>query len=431
MHVFENNEKKTGRRIPLRVVVLPATAADKKPDPLVLLAGGPGQAASKAFADALPAWRNIAAERDLVMVDVRGSGESAPLNCRLPNSLEKQLTIDLDDIARDCSRALRKQHALSHYTTAAIVSDLEEVRQSLGYRQLNLLGVSYGSRLALHYAAQYPHAIRSMILDAVAPPELHMPGPFAADAETALKNIFAACSNEAACKAAFGDLNQLLQRALQKLEKKPRLTLRHPRSGEPLQLTLSPKFLLQSLRSLAYSPELVALIPYTIFQAEKLQFQGLIGQLETLLSKSLGSMSHGLLLSVTCAEDVHRIDSNDERKAEASIMGRHLIDEFRSACKHWKVEPQLSSLPKQIKTRTLLLSGGLDPVTPPRWANRAAKRLSQSIHVIMPEAAHGISTRGCVPALIEEFLEQKELNGHCAKKFRRPAFFTSYSGPQP
>src|SRR5690349_11649885 len=152
LEVPENRAHPDGRKLSIFVAVLPANTLSPKPDPLVLLAGGPGQAASTLgpFAMQLTAVRRT---RDILLIDQRGTGRSSPLDCRA-FAPDEHAEFDIDPVPKSllCAWQLAERNVdASQYTTSAFVADLDAVREALGYPRWNIWGGSYGSRAAQEY----------------------------------------------------------------------------------------------------------------------------------------------------------------------------------------------------------------------------------------------------------------------------------------
>jgi pimeloyl-ACP methyl ester carboxylesterase len=434
--VAEDPADSGGRRIPLRVVRVPARGDDRAADPLFLLAGGPGQAASEAYPALFPYLAAIGQRRDLVMVDQRGTGGSGALDCPRSDRIEDELAESaLARLAERCRPLLAGD--LTQYTTERAADDLEAVRQALGYGPINLLGVSYGTRLALEFARRYPDSVRSIVIDGVAPRSLKIPLSFAMDAERALEGVARRCRDDAACRERFGDLERRLERALAALPR--HVVLRDPKSGERIELTLTRAMVAAALRGLLYSPELTALLPLTLEHIEAGQFQSLIAQASLLGEAGAEGMSIGLMLSVICSEDVPRIsDAEAARDTAESFLGRTLVDEFAAACAGWPraALPPGFAEPVRSEAPVLALSGELDPATPPRWADDALATLPRGRHLIVPGASHGAIVRSCAATLVGRYLEQPEsvaeldagcLEGAAADNL---PFFVDFAGPR-
>ncbi|MSP24459.1 MAG: alpha/beta fold hydrolase [Myxococcales bacterium] len=446
-----------GERIALRVVRLRAPGKTRESTPLVLLAGGPGQAATEGFAAMLPAFAGLAADRDLVLFDQRGTGQSAPLDCPMRDDLANGFREgELRRSAEECLPSVAGRQ-LSHYSTEQAADDLEQVRAALGYEAVALYGVSYGTRLALRYAERHPARVRAMILDAVAPPELVLGASFAKDSEAALDGVLAACASEPTCNAAFPDSKKQLVAYLDALARTPAaVAVSHPRTGEPIAFTLTRDAFAMTLRGFLYAPELAALLPLTIDEVLHGRYGAFVAQAAALGEPAQEQLSFGLFLSVVCAEDVPRIDETAVQESRATLLGDAMIRELRGACEVWPVKPRpghasatksdspsdlLGIATPELATPTLILSGGLDPVTPPRWGALTLGRLSHGRHLIAPEAGHGIGSRSCVPSLMRAFLARESaaeltreslegLDGECVLGANRPPFFIDRAGPR-
>lgn len=434
--VFENRQTRQGRTLTLRVAVVPALAASPRPDPLFILVGGPGQAATEAGARVAEALRDVRRTRDIVLVDQRGTGKSHPLKCDDENStLAKRFAPALDlGETRACLRGLDAD--TTQYATPAAMDDLDDVRRALGYSRINLWGGSYGTRAALVYLRQHPDHVRSLILDGVAPTQIELPSFVPRDAQRALDLSFEDCASDPDCKAAFPDAEPRLMALLGQLGSEAHsLSIAHPRRGVAESLRIERDGLSSVLLNLLYVPELAALIPLGVERASHGDYAALIAAAEA-FSDGVG-VSSGMFLSVVCAEDVPRISAEEAaERSHDSFLGGAWLDRLRAECAEWPSAelPEAYFAPILSDTPSLVLSGNLDPVTPPSWGAQVAGQLSHSRHVVVPGVGHGVSMLGCVPDLIGDFLDSLDPDGldtACVERLHRPAFFTSLMGPSP
>jgi pimeloyl-ACP methyl ester carboxylesterase len=436
--VFENRQSKQGRTIDLRIVVLPALSRDAKPDPVFFLAGGPGQGAAQMARGLREIFRRVQSERDIVLVDQRGTGKSNPLNCTSDSDTLKDIN-EPDQTGLERLRKCMQEYDadLTMYTTQIAMDDLDEVRAHLGYDKINLYGGSYGTRAALVYLRQHEANVRSMVIDGVAPPDMRLPLFFARDAQRALDLLIADCEKDEPCRARYPQLGQRVRALLQRLETEPVKTrLLHPRSGIADDVTVNAGLVAGTLFSALYSPLAASLIPALVERAERNDFQGMLA-LAMMNSGLSDNMALGMQLSVLCAEDFPRIQTEDaERESSGTMFGRHLLETRMKACRFWPrgTVPANYYEPVQSSVPTLVLSGELDPVTPPPWGEIAAKTLPNSKHLIAPGTGHGVVTTACGMRLIREFYDRASANGldeRCLGALKRPPFFLTPAGPDP
>lgn len=439
VEVPERRDGEGGRTLSLRVVVVPAVRPVPDPDPVVLLAGGPGQAATEAYGPLMPALVRVQQRRDLIMVDMRGTGQSAPLDCSsdAEETLARHFSTDphIDEV-RECRDQLIEAGAhLSAFTTRNHSVDLEAVREALGVETWNIYGGSYGTRAALDYAEAYPEAVRSLVLDGVAPRELVLFGTFGEDGQAALDKLVTDCAADVdGCAAAFPDFAGRLAVLLER-DDAP-VTATHPRTGATETISLSGPALASAIRNVLYVPEMAAMLPYAVHAATQPNpnVQPLVSLLGSVGGESLAdTMSLGLLLSVACAEDVPYIDSDHIAASQSSFLGDIVLGPAREWCAEWPV----STIPRQDPVSwpgpVLLLSGALDPVTPPRWAEAAARTLPGARSVVVPGGGHIVVGSGCVPEVLADFLSAgtgEGLDVACAADVARPPFVLDFAGPQ-
>ncbi len=439
--VPEDWDKPAGRTLDLKLALVRSTAALAARDPVVLLAGGPGQAATEVYPNAAAGFAPLLEHRNVLLLDQRGTGSSHPLKCKggadtteasAGNEIDlakvrQQTRACLDDISRDADPA--------QYTTSVALRDLEAVRQALGAPQFDVVGVSYGTRVAQQYLRRYPAAVRSMVLDSAVPNELVLGSEFAIDLDAALKAQFAECMRTPACAKAFGDPYANLYRLRDALAANaPTVAFRNPRSNAEESKALDAQTFASVVRMFAYSSETSALLPLAIDRALKGDYASLLGQ-ASLLNDELSDLSgNGMQLSVICAEDA---DLLTERPADAQlILGDTFAKVWRAQCAIWPQgsRPADFHTPIASDTPVLILSGEFDPVTPPRYAEQIVKGLPNGRVLVAKGQGHSVMGRGCFPKLVKRFVETldaKNLDAGCIADFGPTPAFTSFNGAAP
>jgi len=304
--VPENPDDPAGRQIDLRLAVIPAVSRSPEPDPLFILAGGPGQAATETYVQISGAFQRIHQNRDIVLVDQRGTGGSNPLTCPASET-GVDYSADSEDTQRylqECLQSLDADPAF--YTTPLFAADLERVRQALGYGKINLYGVSYGTRSALTYLKMFPDSVRAVILDGVVPMQEPLGIDVARDAQNAIDLILERCSTDAACSQAFPDIQQEFDELVAALREQPvEVSIVHPRSGEPVELSFSIEQLAVAVRLASYAPETAALLPLLIHKAGAEGDYGLLAALYLIVTEQLSdTIALGLNNTVLCSEDM-------------------------------------------------------------------------------------------------------------------------------
>lgn len=439
MSVPENWANPEGKTIQLRVAKIAARkSSEAVQDPILFLAGGPGQAALEAYPLLAAAFESINETRDVVLIDQRGTGESTPLDCEIDSSwdlLESEADVDWEGYVRGCLEGITADPR--HFTTVDAVADFEHVRKALGYEQYNLVGVSYGTRAALTYVSRHPDSIRSVVIDGVVPSQEPLGYAHAINLENALATTFRRCSDNPACNRQFPDLANKLKVLLERLAYSSEvIQLRHPTTGEVMSLEVSDQILGVAIRILSYSPATVALLPLLIHDAaENDNLEPLAAQAIMAVESISDQLSRGMELSVLCSEDEPYFPAGTY-SGEDTVLGRSLVDGISAQCEFWPHKPAPANFktPTQSDIPTLLLSGELDPVTPPRFADMAAQTLSNSLHIVAPGQGHNVIHQGCVPKLVQQFLNEasvSELDSECVNTLGPEPFFTSFSGPEP
>jgi len=429
-----NPAEPQGRQIDLHYAVLPALARNKKPDAVFFFAGGPGQSAMTLAGSVSRLMARLSNRRDLVLIDQRGTGRSAPLVCDDASPTrplaeaadpERQLAL-----MRDCRGALeRLPHGdLRRYTTTIAMQDAEAVRQALGVAQINLVGASYGTRAALEYMRQFPQAVRRVVIDGVAPPDMVLPASFSVDGQQALEKMLAACEVEASCAGRYPALRADWQSLLRSLPRTATVT--HPVTGAPETVTVTRDMLLGMARLPLYMPALAAGLPLAISEGARGRFEPLVGLAGAIGRGRSSSLAAGMHYAVVCAEDFPRLSQAAD--APGTDFGRSSAEQYAKVCADWprgEVPAAFYTLPA-APAATLLLSGGADPATPPRHAERVQKALgAKARHVVVPQAGHGVLSIGCMRDAVFRFIdaasddEALKVDADCAGAIPRPGAF--------
>jgi pimeloyl-ACP methyl ester carboxylesterase len=433
--VWENRAAKSGRKIALRVLVLPAQGPDRLPDPFVFFNGGPGDSnvdAASWLAEEFAALRH---RRDILLVDFRGTGGSAGLFCdELPGSLGLQGYLDHflpPGPARACFERLSRTADLSQYTNDTSVDDVDEVRAALGYDRINILGGSGGSRSGLVYLRRHPDKVRTAILSALVPPD--DPGHFdmARIAQRALDGLIAECEADAGCRGAFPRLRDEIAAVLERAATDPvTVALTDRETGKPVEVRLTRSAVAQALRGMLYSPVAAARLPLRVHLAAQGDWTPLAETAHAWFA-GIAGLADGYYLSLTCAEDLPFVPEGEIPAAvQGTFLGDFRIRAQQAACAAWPVPPVGREFLEPVTSNVpvLLISGERDPVTPPGNGEHAARTLKNSLHVVVPDAGHsfsGLDGGECVTDLIVKVVETGTLQGldtSCAARMKRPQF---------
>ena len=436
--VYEDRAARQGRKLSLNLAVIPALAAEPEPDPLFILAGGPGQGATKVAEAVLPSLSRVRRQRDIVFLDQRGTGRSHPLDCH-PTPRDASLAEMLDpdpreDVFRKCLAGYDADVRL--YTTSIAMDDLDEVRDALGYPRVNLWGGSYGTRAALVYLRQHPDRVRTAILDGVAPLDRPLPLSVARDAQRALDLTLDQCAATEACARAFPDLRRRLEELLVRLEQKPvHVRLAHPVTGRLEEVDISRKAFTGMLRGPLYTSLLSSLTPLALARAAEGDFAPLVAQGSAQAGEIEQSMSLGMFYSVICTEDAPFASAEAAAKAaEGTVFGSSFAEDIQRICSFW---PR-GTLPEGYHAKVassapvLIFSGELDPVTPPENGEEVLRHLPHGKHVVVPGTGHSTLGETCVTRLIADFIARGTVEGldtSCIQRIRRVPFFVSFAGP--
>ena len=432
-----------GETITVFVAIVSALSLEPQRDPFVPIAGGPGQATSEFYAAYANAFESIRQERDIVLVDQRGTGRSTRLDCEMDEEVvEGQVSIEESaEGARRCLESLPADPRF--FTTSVAVEDLEAVRAALAYPQFNVYGISYGTRVAQHYLRRFPDSTRTVILDGVVPPQVALGPAIALEAQRALDAIFARCERNPGCNERFPEVGLTFARLTEALIEQPvSVELADPLTGQAQVLSFGHNELAGALRLLSYHPNTVALIPLLVHEAAAGNLEPLASQY-LMVSESLSeALSIGMHNAVVCTEDAPFFDGERvEREAlEATYIGPVQLDALEAMCAVWPAGVMDGGLRTPVATDkpVLLLSGDADPITPPRFAELAAVEMRNRVLLVGTDQGHGQAARTCIPEIMADFIDAAsvdaidEADRECVatRQFAMP-FFLDYTGPAP
>jgi pimeloyl-ACP methyl ester carboxylesterase len=437
--VAEDPGNPAGRKIDLFVAVVPALNRRASAAPLFLLAGGPGQAASDLYASYAGAFARANRNHDIVIVDQRGTGKSAPLVCRYPDDWGDP-DAAMPELRRATAACLAEYgDRVRFYTTSVAVRDLDRVRVALGYPAIDLYGSSYGTRVAELYMRRHPRETHAVVLDGVTYPEQAIGPDTPLDGERALDLIVGRCESSTDCAGAFPGLASELAGLRRRFggEKLP-LVIADPTTGEPVPLEFNRGVFSASLRFLSYSAVEASLLPELIHQAAVGRPAPMAAETFMMARQIRDQLASGMQNSVVCSEDVpfFHVSDAERRELEKTYQGLDQLDALGEICKLWPRGPVDTDLhaPLQSAVPTLLLSGEADPVTPPADAERLARGLARHRHLIVRGEGHGQIVTSCVPKLMADFLDSgapDKLDASCLDRHHPAPFFVGLTGPAP
>ena len=439
LRVPEDRSRPGGAAIDLHVAVVPALNRRATAAPLFLLAGGPGQGAIAMYTGLAAAFARVNRNHDLVLVDQRGTGASAPLTCDYPD--DWQAPADLMPALRQATLDCLHKYGdrVRFYTSSAAVADLDAVRSALGFPVIDLYGVSYGTRVAELYMRRHPQSTHAVILDGVTDPERAIGPETPFDGERALELIVARCAASQGCAAAYPELRRELAGLRRQFGlEKSTLAIEDPDSGLPLKIEFNRGMLNASLRFLSYNAVQASLLPTLIHRAAEGSLAPLAAQTIMTARQVGGQIASGMQNSVVCTEDVPFFDSAgiDRAALSRTYQGLDQLDALLEICKLWPHGAADADLHSPLRSAipTLLLSGEADPVTPPAAAERMARGLTRHRHLILSGEGHGQVATGCIPRLMAEFLDtaaSDALDATCLERHAPAPFFVSMTGPTP
>ncbi len=434
-----NPSHEEGPTIELFVAKLASSSNTPAADALTLINGGPGGSSVDLLIQIAPLMKAFTRHRDVIVIDQRGTGRSSPMSCEgiadNPDSYDES---KIPELTIDCLNQL--PHDPRYFTTSVAVDDLEALRELLGYDQLSLYGVSYGTRVALQYMRLYPQTARAVIIDGVVPPTKILGPGVALYSQQALEAALDRCAEDSACQKTFASTRDALEQVGSRLQDKPiNLTLPHPVTGATTDLALDYAHLVAWIRFSLYAPETTALIPIVLNEAAgKNNYIPIASNALRMLHNIQSSMAYGMHNAVVCTEDAAYFAETevDYGALDNTYLGRTLYDTLKSMCTVWPAGIRHPDLKQPIHSDvpTLLLSGEFDPITPPAWGEVVMSGLSNARHIVAPGQGHGTITRGCMPQIVEHFVQTPDpakVDAACIEHLRPFPFFLDAMGPSP
>lgn len=429
--VPEDRTNPNGRQIELHVAVIPAIKRNPQPDPLFMLAGGPGQSAIESFPIMISILNQIHEDRDIVLVDQRGTGKSNPLSC-LDEEDEELESDEAIDKLKDCPNHLDAD--LRFYSTEIAMTDLDEVRKALGYDKINIYGASYGTRAAITYLRMFPENIRTVTLDAVVDPSFVLFMTSAQDGQAALESLFERCENDEACQTTFPKLRSEFNALLSRLEESPsEVSIPHPLTNRPIDVTITPEIITGMVFNTMYVPDYVATLPLSIHLAYADEnFVPLIAQ----GLQVNGNLYDGMFYAVACTEDAPLISVDEATERSEQTVFEDRTTHLSAVCSAWQKGEVSDEFRNPIESDipVLIFSGEADPITPPYHAEKVAESLTNELHVIFDNMGHGNLSSTCGVKIFNDFIDTASTDGidvSCGDAVQPPPFFVDFSGPRP
>jgi pimeloyl-ACP methyl ester carboxylesterase len=435
--VPEDRSKPGGRSIALNIAwIPPRNTGDPATDPVFFLAGGPGQAAVATFPALAPVFNDVMKDRGIVLVDQRGTGKSNPLNCKSDGSEFTDDPAKGREWIEGCIAELSAKADLRRYTTTDAVADLDAVRKAIGADKINLIGVSYGTRMAQQYTLRHPQHVRTVTLDSPVPNTLGLGNIFAGNLDSALQAQFALCKESPACKGRMGDPRAELQSVLTRLRANPvQVTYRDGSTGEEVTETMTADHVAGLVRMYSYMPAAGALLPQLIHEASQGRYANLMALAKMMQSDMQDAMSMGMQMSVICTEDAASMVTRAEDAD--TVLGNRMVEAMAAMCQAWPKgdKPADFNTPLKGDLPVLVLTGEFDPVTPPRYGEQIANTgLPNARWLNLKGQGHNVIGAGCMPKLFAQFIEKadaKALDAKCLDKLAYVPPFTSNNGWEP
>lgn len=433
LRVPERHARPGGKTISLFVMIVRSDRPAPQPDPVVYLHGGPGGTIeSQVRGMTRLELQGLSADRDLVLFDQRGSGASRPaLTCPHPRGEAQQVAAsrarglfapeEAGDVLA-CRDALTRQGTdLTAYTSAESAGDVDALRRALGAAQVNLYGVSYGTRLAQEVLRRFPGTVRSAVLDSPAAAGWNYQADYGALLDRAVGARLQACADDPVCAATYPDIRERYRELLTRLDRAPlSVTYLSQTDGQSYEVEVRSRDVLRLLFTLMYGGGSPSRIPGLV----NTLWNGNTADLGGLLSRTGAATSINLIrYAVSCPETrgLPELPGVDADAGTRSALSLGIGEAIEAVCAAWPPAGDAAlRQPVRSQTPILILTGQLDPVTPPEYAPLLSALLPRSQWVNFRWNGHGQLWQGgeCAGRLLRAFWQRpgQPLDAGCAAR---------------
>jgi pimeloyl-ACP methyl ester carboxylesterase len=425
LSVFEDRAAQSGRKIDLQLAVIKArTSGQPAPDPIFVLAGGPGTSAIE--------WGNYYMQllgpanelRDVVLVDQRGTGGSNKLEC--PDSIDPDRRVEA---LRSCLAGLNGDPRA--YTTVWAMDDLDDVRAALGYDRINLYGGSYGTIAAEVYTLRHGEHVRTAALDGATLLEVPIFERWPITSQKALERLFARCEADAACHSAYPNLQQEFAEILSRLNQAPvTLPIDNPATGQPFVLTA--EFFRTSIHNGLGSTPMAVFVPQFIHLVYTEDWSGLAAFLAPFVNSDSSTPQWQIMnLTILCYEEWAKMRPAEIAGTSAGsylsyddVRALTVPEEICAAMPQPKEEALDYGSLKKSSIPVLFFNGEADPQDPPENVAGAKERYPNSLILVAPGQSHGFTGIPCHASIVADFITQGSAAGlqtGCLEQVELPA----------
>lgn len=432
LEVPEDRREAGGRSVPISIVVIPAKSPNPERLAWIEHPGGPRYstvASAGYFAEG--GWlESFRTNQDVVLVDVRGLHESGPLYCdalKFPRILERYYP---PEKVRECREELESQFDLEQYSTVNAIKDYEEIREWLGYEQWNVGGWSYGSRFMLTYVHLYPESVRTVSLLIPSILNFERPLDYARFGQQAFDSLINSCSSDSECMTAFPSVSTDLYTLLDAVDASPvTVQIRNPITANIEDRVLTRDIVAETVWVMLLDNSSSRQLPYVLHHAARGDFGPFVDL--AVPQSAPESEPEGHYFSVVCPEETGHLSMDRAKVAsENTFVGEYIAMDYIEACQAWGLPPKMGHpiVPADFEIPALIVTGELDPVTPPEYGNLSATHFQNALHITVPQMAHGalgMSNGDCLVGVLVDFVENaniQTLDVSCIKTMSPPPF---------
>ena len=425
--------------IKIGVALVHSTSDHPAPDPIFFLNGGPGGAIVAALPNMLRAFDPMLSVRDVVFFDQRGAGWSQPslvcpeIEAMKIESLKRVLSLEESLAAyRACRDRLQSAGIdVAAYNTTENAADVDDLRRALGYEQINLFGISYGTMLAQVIVRDQPEHVRSAILDSAYP----IWGYVMADAPASLTHyfdtIFTNCESDLVCRIAYPEARSVFAQLIDRVKQQPLVFIdTDPISHDQFTTTIDSAALIGWL--IYTQPREVPGAVYDLHDGDVTPIRQALQAMLKDAYRPQWPLSEGMKSSVLCQLRLTQVTPEQLAEAEARYVTAAWANATNAAnmtlCTQWPTRSidARDAMPLQTDVPLLVIGGEYDPGSPPRYAKVIAAASTHGYAFIVPEAGHAalISADPCANGIVYSFLNDpmREPRSECLANTRHPGF---------
>lgn len=437
---LDHDDPQNENTVTLAVAVIHSLSQNPEPDPVLYLEGGPGGAdvgVAPIMPVRVPFLQTVLQSRDVILVDQRGMGLSRPVYHCSPY-VEQSDIYAVDFVETYIERMSQCPQQFDEngidwtkFTTRQNALDLSKIAKVLGYEQVNLYGISYGTLLGMIILRENPSGVRSVILDSVLTPTSRTFEQSAENMSNAFAKVINDCTNDTVCSLAYPNLLETFVDTHERILENDSVIM-----VEGKEISLNG--FAEQVRLMLVSRAEIGRIPMFITAVANEDYNVMRPFIEQVLATKLEDFpNQALYMTMVCPHGIDGLTAESMKSAHeafASPFGHagFNLDGY-AQCGAWGKLPDLDRSLPESDVPTLMLVGDYDPLTPNVWAQETLTRLTVAQLVSIPYTSHGTMSEACPRQIAGTFLDDPlaDLDGTCLDEIAPPSFTLHISVTRP